>query len=300
MKRLATLAVAVTVATSSLASAGDELVSGPQVGERVTGYFDIEAEKCGGAEDGYAVGSVTRYYCEYRGLVVLVFARTFDDGFASLVKEIDQVIEQNEEKEIASYVAFLGDDFDRVKAQAVEFGMRHKFDHVPLVVPFQVNDGPAQLRIHPDAEVTVIVYQLRRERGENKVVMANHAHVHGTLNEDAARAVVADIDMHLLDSVEWGDSPLAGLPVGRWNVEFANGVTEVCEVREDGTALVVEPRRTSGGQAAVRGGSVVIVYDDERVERWTPVRQRAVVEHWFPASEFPSERPVLGIAERAP
>jgi hypothetical protein len=43
----------------------------------------------------------------------------------------------------------------------------------------------------------------------------------------------------------------------------------------------------------------VIVCDDDRVERWTAVGQRMVVEHWFPAAQFPSGTPVLGIAEWA-
>jgi hypothetical protein len=92
--------------------------------------------------------------------------------------------------------------------------------------------------------------------------------------------------------------PEAGLPVGKWSVEFANGVTEVCEIREDGTASVVEPLRTSGGKATVKGSSVVIVFEDDRVERWTPVGKRLVVEHWFPGSQLPTATPVLGIAER--
>ena len=89
----------------------------------------------------------------------------------------------------------------------------------------------------------------------------------------------------------------SGLPVGRWKVDFANGVSQVCEVRKDGTASVVEPRRTAGGKATLKGSSVVIVYDDDRVERWTPVGKRLVVEHWFPASQLPTATPVLGIAE---
>jgi hypothetical protein len=87
------------------------------------------------------------------------------------------------------------------------------------------------------------------------------------------------------------------LPVGRWSVKFANGVKEVCEVQKDRTASVVEPQRTSTGEVAVKNGSVVIIYQDDRVERWTLVGQRMVVEHWFPSARFPSGTPVLGIGE---
>ena len=99
------------------------------------------------------------------------------------------------------------------------------------------------------------------------------------------------------------DLPLLGrpgLPVGRWNIEFANGVAETCVIREDGTASVVEPLRSSGGKAAVEGGSSLIRFDDDRIERWTPVGTRMVVEHWPPGSTIEAAKPVLGVADRGP
>jgi hypothetical protein len=95
--------------------------------------------------------------------------------------------------------------------------------------------------------------------------------------------------------------PEADMPVGKWSVEFANGVTEACEIRKDCTASVLEPVRISGGKAVVNGSSVVIVFENGRVQRWTPVGKRLVVEHWFPGSQFPTAAVgVIGIAERAP
>lgn len=92
----------------------------------------------------------------------------------------------------------------------------------------------------------------------------------------------------------------ATLPLGKWRVEFANEVTEVCEIQKEGAATVVEPVRISG-KAAVSGGSVLIVFENGRVQRWTPVGKRFVVEHWFPGSQFPTASAgVLGIAERVP
>jgi hypothetical protein len=86
---------------------------------------------------------------------------------------------------------------------------------------------------------------------------------------------------------------------GKWNVEFTNRVKEVCQIRKDRTAFVAEPLRTSNGKVEVKDGSVVIVYQDDRVERWTPVGKRMVVEHWYPGARFPSGTPVLGIADAA-
>ena len=88
--------------------------------------------------------------------------------------------------------------------------------------------------------------------------------------------------------------------VGQWNVKFSNGVSEVCKIRKDGVASVVEPQRTSGGKGRVQGGMVTIVYDDDRIERWKTMGKQFVVEHWFPGSQFPNGTPVRGIAKRAP
>ena len=99
--------------------------------------------------------------------------------------------------------------------------------------------------------------------------------------------------------------------VGRWSVEFANGVKQTCEIQGDGAASVVEAARTSGGKAGVQNEKIVIAYDDERIERWTIVGKRFVVEHWAPVPgsqqwnghpplrPLPTSAPVLGIAKRA-
>ncbi len=91
----------------------------------------------------------------------------------------------------------------------------------------------------------------------------------------------------------------SSMPVGKWIVEFANGVVESCEIRAGGMVDVTEPGRGSGGKALLENGSFVIHYEDERVERWTPVGKRIVVEHWPPGSRIDEAKPVLGVAERA-
>jgi hypothetical protein len=97
-------------------------------------------------------------------------------------------------------------------------------------------------------------------------------------------------------------APVAGPPAGEWKVEFANGVTQLCDVFTfDGErhATVEEPQRRSRGRVEVSGGSVVMTFNDDRIERWTQVGDRFVVEHWFPGSRRATATPVLGIAERA-
>jgi hypothetical protein len=86
--------------------------------------------------------------------------------------------------------------------------------------------------------------------------------------------------------------------VGGWTVTFANGVVETCIVCPDGKAAVSEPNRTSSGKAEVRDGQDVLVFDDHRLERWTVVGEKRVVEHYAPADQCPAGARVLGIAER--
>ncbi len=117
----------------------------------------------------------------------------------------------------------------------------------------------------------------------------------------AAATVV--VPAYCADGARPDGPPAAALPVGKWTVEFANGVKEAYDIGNGGECVVTEPQRNSVGMAVVQGGAVVITTGGaggERVERWTPVGKRYVVEHWFPANQVPVVSPVLGIAERAP
>jgi hypothetical protein len=96
----------------------------------------------------------------------------------------------------------------------------------------------------------------------------------------------------------YGITPKARLPIGKWKVEFTNEVTETCTVENGGEASVDEPKRRSNGTWVAKDGTTVITFNDDRIERWTPVGKRFVVEHWFPGSQLPTVAPVLGIAER--
>ncbi len=102
-----------------------------------------------------------------------------------------------------------------------------------------------------------------------------------------------------------GDPPAKnpGTPpqfVGKWTVTFANGVVETCEVRADWTACESEPKRSADGKAEYKDNALVIIFGDDRVERWTTIDRRVVVEHFYPVSEFPAGHRVLGIADRTP
>ena len=103
------------------------------------------------------------------------------------------MIKQNTDKQVGSYVNFIGDDFDWLDINAIAFGEKHGINHVALVVPKAFKNGPKRMRIHPDAQVTVIIYQMK----PGKVVKANHAIKKGSLDRKAIKAVIADIEKHL-------------------------------------------------------------------------------------------------------
>jgi hypothetical protein len=88
------------------------------------------------------------------------------------------------------------------------------------------------------------------------------------------------------------------LPVGKWRVEFANGVIETCEIAQDGSSSVVEPRRSSPGKWTVKDGAVLITSNDDRLERWRHVDGRWVVDHRCPVAAYPEGSPVRGVAKR--
>jgi hypothetical protein len=90
----------------------------------------------------------------------------------------------------------------------------------------------------------------------------------------------------------------AELLVGKWQIEFTNGVVETCEIHPNGTAFEAEPLRRSPGKVTIRGNSIVIAFDDDRTERWTRLDRRWLIEHWCPSKRFPRGKPVLGVAER--
>src|SRR4051794_16621134 len=88
--------------------------------------------------------------------------------------------------------------------------------------------------------------------------------------------------------------------VGLWSIRFTNGVSGACVPRADGTTSVLGEKRAADGKTERAGRAVLLFFADEGVERWTPVGQETVVEHWSPAANFPAGSPVLDIGKRSP
>jgi hypothetical protein len=116
----------------------------------------------------------------------MIFARKADDHLASLVKQLDKAIAKNKSKKLAAFVNLLGDDRESLEADAKKFAGENKIENVPIVVPVEFENGPANYGVNPEAETTVLVYV-------GLVVKANHALPAGGLDEEATKAILGDL-----------------------------------------------------------------------------------------------------------
>ncbi len=109
---------------------------------------------------------------------------------ASLVKQLDEKVAQHTDQQFATMVNFLGEDSDDLETAAKLFGDANQIANIPLVVPVQHADGPQNLQINPDAQLTVLIYK-------NQKVVANHAVGTAGLNKKRIAQILADTDKML-------------------------------------------------------------------------------------------------------
>lgn len=177
---LAVAMMAIVIAGVAVARA--EVTSGPPVGERV-GAFQV-TKVAGNAADGWDPGQHGCYRCKTGGKpVVMVFARTADEKLATLLKKVEEEVEEHEDEKMMSFVNMIGGDAESLKQAAADFAAKHDFKRIAFVVPDDAEHGPPDFKIAPDADVTVICYR------EGKV-QANHAFPKGGLTDDTIDAVV--------------------------------------------------------------------------------------------------------------
>ena len=146
MKRLLTLSAAVLL-SSVVANAGEEL----EIGAVVREFYVKDVT-------GPAAGNELCYRCRYGNRpVVSIFTREITDELATLIKEVDEVVGQNSDHDLAAFVVLLSDDAaaheDSLKALAEEHGITN----VPLTT-FDDETGPRGYKLTRDAEVTVMMW----------------------------------------------------------------------------------------------------------------------------------------------
>jgi len=116
--------------------------------------------------------------------VINVFARGLTDDLASLVKGLDAVAGENEEKKMEGFVVLLSEDPDADEANLQEFAEKHSIKKLSLTL-FDGVAGPPKYNLAKEADVTVHLYV-------KKEIKANHAFGKGDLNAAAVAKVVAD------------------------------------------------------------------------------------------------------------
>lgn len=111
-----------------------------------------------------------------------VFARELTDNLASLVKQIDEQVAKNQDKNMAAFVVILAEDADEVAPKLEELAKKQGIKNVPLTI-FDGESGPGGYKIAKDADVTVLLWKGRS-------VKANHAFKKGGLDEKSAKQVL--------------------------------------------------------------------------------------------------------------
>ena len=113
--------------------------------------------------------------------MVCIFARQTSEPLTSLVKKIDEQIEQN--PELKSFVVVLTDDADQTAGELEAMAKEGGIEHVPLTV-VESPSGPPAYKIAEDADVTVMMWNGGRIRSSQGYK--------GQLTDRDIDAIVAD------------------------------------------------------------------------------------------------------------
>jgi hypothetical protein len=146
MKKFLALASAVVCLSATLVA--EECL---EVGSPVAAFFVQDVT-------GPSAGEKLCYRCNYgKRPVVSVFARNVDGEVASLIKQIDSVVGQNESKKMGAFVVLMTNQPDAQEAKLKEVAASQKIAHTPLTI-FEGVAGPPAYKITKDADVTVMMW----------------------------------------------------------------------------------------------------------------------------------------------
>jgi len=184
MRKLVAPSLVTALVLSAAAVIAADVKSGLQQGEKINAFI---VTKCAGnPTDGVAEGESLCYRCKMGNRpVAAVFAHSVDDNLVSLVKELDKVVAQNQDKKMASFVNLIGENKDQLKDDAKQLVETAGVENIAVVVPAEGRRGWDALKLSDDADVTVLIFK------DGKIA-ANHAVAPGKLNQDKIAAIVAD------------------------------------------------------------------------------------------------------------
>ena len=176
MRRLSLASMFVLAAMCFATASAEEVKSGVEVDGNIGPYRTIKVTGC---EDGVENGDTLCYTCKLGARpVAFVFAKTPNNTLATLIKQLDQVAEENADAKMANVINFSGELTDEYVQQIKEFGDKLDLKHTALTTS---GDG-GKFKVNEDAEVTVMHYK-------GKKVTYNFASK-DTLKEDDVQQIV--------------------------------------------------------------------------------------------------------------
>lgn len=185
MKRLTTFVLAAFILLPTLHASG-EMKSGLQPGERTGAFYVSDIT-------GPRKGDSLCYACAFgRRTVINIQTRTMNEELASLIQQIDKLVDpasQRSDDTKHGFVVYVTDDAESAADQLRKVADAKKIERVPLTV-FDDPAGPQNYKLNSDAEVTVMMWT-------GQEVKFNHAFAAGELNADAIEKIVADAKKHL-------------------------------------------------------------------------------------------------------
>ena len=178
MKSLfAGLVAALFVVTLSSVHAGD-VKSGLQPGDEPAAFYVNDIT-------GPAKGTSLCYRCKYgKAPVVSIFAREIDDKVASLIKQIDAQVAQNQSKKMKAFVVLLSEQPKDSESKLQDVAKENDLKNIPLTT-FNGAAGPEEYKLSGDADLTVLMWV-------NSDVKVNRAFAKGELDKKAIDAILAD------------------------------------------------------------------------------------------------------------
>ena len=179
MRLTTTLALLTFVCVSSSTGLkAATLRSGLQEGDYPLAYYVSDVT-------GPRAGQRLCYRCNYGSRpVVNIFIRNMNERVASLVKEIDNIVAENEDRGMAAFVVVLTDEPARHEESLRTTAQRYRIRHSPLTV-FNNTSGPGKYKLSEAADVTVMMWV-------DDEVKVNHAFRSADLSGESIARVVAD------------------------------------------------------------------------------------------------------------
>ena len=155
MSRLFLGTVLSAALVAGFVTAADTATDGLKQGDPIGAFYVTKV--AGASEDGVKVGQELCYRCKYgQRPMVMVFTRKSSDKVNQLVAELDKAVAENSDAQLRGFVTVMGEDQASLKSTAKKIVDDSKAKMIPVAVSDSPN-GPANYRLNPDAEVTVIV-----------------------------------------------------------------------------------------------------------------------------------------------